>query len=135
VTREGRKIPLGFIETGAENERVCREMLEGLLERGLKIESGLLCVVDGSKGLRKAIYGVFGNKALIQRCQWHSVPRRAQTRRMRCSSPDNTSKSGSLGQMVAAQAAIMKHARQCVASTHAGPANKPIGCSYQANVT
>ena len=32
VTREGRKIPLGFIQTGAENEGVCREMLEGLLE-------------------------------------------------------------------------------------------------------
>jgi transposase-like protein len=46
-------------------------MLEGLLERGLSIEEGLLCVIDGSKGLRKAIYGVFGNKALIQRCQWH----------------------------------------------------------------
>jgi putative transposase len=71
VTREGRKIPLGLIQTRAENERVCREMLEGLLERGLKMESGLLCVVDGSKRLRKAIYGVFGNKALIQRCQWH----------------------------------------------------------------
>jgi putative transposase len=64
VTREGRKIPLGLIQTRAENERVCREMLEGLLERGLKMESGLLCVVDGSKRLRKAIYGVFGNKAL-----------------------------------------------------------------------
>lgn len=71
VTREGRKIPLGFIQTGAENERVCGEMLEGLLERGLRIEEGLLCVIDGAKGLRKAIYGVFGNKALIQRCQWH----------------------------------------------------------------
>jgi putative transposase len=71
VTREGRKIPLGFIQTGAENERVCGEMLEGLLERGLRIEEGFLCVIDGAKGLRKAIYGVFGNKVLIQRCQWH----------------------------------------------------------------
>lgn len=40
VTSGGRKIPLGFIQTGAENERVCREMLEGLLERGLEIEPG-----------------------------------------------------------------------------------------------
>jgi putative transposase len=71
VTSDGRKIPLGFIQTGAETERVCREMLEGLLERGLIIELGLLCVIDGSKGLRKAIYGVLGDKALIQRCQWH----------------------------------------------------------------
>jgi transposase-like protein len=34
VTMEGRKIPLGFVQTEVENERVGREMLEGLLERG-----------------------------------------------------------------------------------------------------
>jgi putative transposase len=71
VTLEGRKIPLGFIQTGTENERVGREMLEGLLERGLKIADGLLCVIDGSKGLRKALYEVLGTKVLVQRCQWH----------------------------------------------------------------
>jgi transposase-like protein len=71
VTVEGRKIPLGFVETGGENERVCREMLEGLVERGLRVEEGLLCVIDGSKGLSRAIYGAFGKKVLIQRCQWH----------------------------------------------------------------
>jgi putative transposase len=31
----------------------------------------LLCVLDGSKGLSKAVQEVFGNTALIQRCQWH----------------------------------------------------------------
>ncbi len=71
VTADGRKIPLVFIQTGSESELVGREMLEGLLERGLRIEDGLLCVVDGSKGLSKAIYGAFGKKVLIQRCQWH----------------------------------------------------------------
>jgi putative transposase len=71
VTMEGRKIPLGFVQTGTENERVGREMLEGLLERGLKIGDGLLCVIDGSKGLRKALYDVLGSKAVVQRCQWH----------------------------------------------------------------
>lgn len=71
VTSEGRKIPLGFVQTGAESERVCREMLEGLLERGLRVGPGLLCVIDGAKGLRKAIYGVFGARVLVQRCQWH----------------------------------------------------------------
>ena len=71
VTLEGRKIPLGFIQTGTENERVGREMLEGLLERGLKMADGLLCVIDGSKGLRKALYEVWGTKVLVQRCQWH----------------------------------------------------------------
>lgn len=71
VTLEGRKTLLGFIQTGTENDRVCREMLEGLLERGLKIDQGLLCVIDGSKGLRKTVYEVFWNRALVQRCQWH----------------------------------------------------------------
>ncbi len=71
VTVQGRKIPLGFVQTGTENERVGREMLEGLLERGLKVQDGLFCVIDGSKGLRKAVYEVFGNKVLVQRCQWH----------------------------------------------------------------
>ena len=71
VTVGGRKIPLGFVQTGTENERVGREMIEGLLERGLKIADGLLCVIDGSKGLRKALYEVLGGKVLVQRCQWH----------------------------------------------------------------
>jgi transposase-like protein len=71
VTVDGRKMPLGFVQTGTENERVGREMIEGLLERGLKIADGLLCVIDGSKGLRKALYEVLGGKVLVQRCQWH----------------------------------------------------------------
>ena len=71
VTMEGRKMPLGFVQTGTENERVGRERLEGVLERGLKIADGLLCVIDGSKGLRKALYEVLGGKVLVQRCQWH----------------------------------------------------------------
>jgi putative transposase len=71
ITVEGRKIPLGFVQTGTENERVVRQLLEELLERGLRVDRGLLCVIDGSRGLRKAVYEVFGNKAVIQRCQWH----------------------------------------------------------------
>lgn len=71
ITVKGEKILLGFIQTGTENERVGGEMLQGLLDRGLKVEEGLLCVMDGSKGLRKAVYQVLGKKALVQRCQWH----------------------------------------------------------------
>lgn len=36
------------------------------MERGLKTEEGRLCVMHGSKGLRKAIYGVLGNQVLIR---------------------------------------------------------------------
>jgi len=49
---------------------VCKDFLTNLLDRGLNIEEGLLCVMDGSRGVRKAVDEVFGRYALIQRCQW-----------------------------------------------------------------
>jgi putative transposase len=71
VTIEGKKVLLGFTQAATENASVCKEFLNSLLERGLRIEEGLLCVMDGSKGIRKAVEEVFGSSALIQRCQWH----------------------------------------------------------------
>jgi len=38
---------------------------------GLHLEQGLLCIIDGAKGIRSAIQKVFGERALVQRCQWH----------------------------------------------------------------
>jgi transposase-like protein len=37
----------------------------------LPIEGRLLCVIDGGKGLRRALQDVFGDVAVIQRCQVH----------------------------------------------------------------
>ena len=71
VTMGGEKIPLGFIQAATENDRVVKEFLNGLLDRGLNIEQGLLCIIDGAKGLRSAIRKVFSDKAMVQRCQWH----------------------------------------------------------------
>jgi transposase-like protein len=71
ITSKGEKVILGFIQAGTENHIVCTEFLEQLLDRGLNIKNGVLCVIDGGKGLRKAIKKVFGEYALIQRCQWH----------------------------------------------------------------
>ena len=71
VTLQGEKIPLGFVQTTTENSVPIKDMLTNLKERGLAWEEGLLCVIDGSKGIRKAIEDSFGNKAIIQRCQWH----------------------------------------------------------------
>ena len=50
---------------------MCAAFLRELVERGLRTEQGLLCVMDGAKGLRKAIQTVFGRQAVVQRCQWH----------------------------------------------------------------
>ena len=54
-----------------ENSRAIKGLLKNLIERNFKFEEGILVVSDGSKGIRKAVEEVFGQKAAIQRCQWH----------------------------------------------------------------
>lgn len=71
VTLAGEKIILGFIETSTENHKVCRDFLNGLTERGLKLDQEILFVIDGGKGIYKGIREVMGENALISRCQWH----------------------------------------------------------------
>lgn len=71
ITLRGEKVILGFVQTASENERVCAAFLRDLVDRGLRTEDGLLVVLDGAKGLRKAIQTVFGAQAMVQRCQWH----------------------------------------------------------------
>ncbi len=71
VTITGEKVILGLVETSTENHVICRDFLRGLIERGLRAEEPILCVIDGGKGLRKGVEDVFGERAVIQRCQWH----------------------------------------------------------------
>ncbi len=71
ITRDGDKVPLGLRLGSTENAVVCTELLQDLLVRGLTLEGRVLCVIDGGKGLRKALGDVFGDAAVIQRCQLH----------------------------------------------------------------
>jgi transposase-like protein len=71
ITLTGEKVILGFVQTATENEKVCSAFLQELGDRGLRVEQGLLVVLDGAKGLRKAVTTVFGSQAVVQRCQWH----------------------------------------------------------------
>ena len=71
ITVTGEKVLLGFVQTATENERVCAAFLRDLVGRGLRTDHGLLCVLDGAKGLRKAVETVFGAQAVVHRCQWH----------------------------------------------------------------
>lgn len=87
ITMQGEKIVLGMVQTATENARACSEFLQQLVDRGLRDEQGLLVVMDGSKGLRKAIDLVWGASAVVQRCQWHKrenvlsyLPKRQQER-------------------------------------------------------
>ncbi|MGH9790666.1 MAG: transposase, partial [Candidatus Acidiferrales bacterium] len=67
VTITGEKVLLGFVQTATENRKVCASFLRELVERGLRIELGLLVVTDGAKGLHAAVREVFGAAALLQR--------------------------------------------------------------------
>ena len=71
LTMDGRKLPLGFIESTTENAVAIQGLFRDLLGRGFRFEKGLLCVIDGAKGLYKAVQKTFGAHAQIQRCQWH----------------------------------------------------------------
>ena len=69
VTITGIKVPLGFIQTTTENSVAVKGLLKNLIERNFHFEEGLLTIIDGSKGLKKAVEETFGNLSLIQRCQ------------------------------------------------------------------
>ncbi|MFN0120981.1 MAG: transposase [Blastocatellia bacterium] len=71
VRADGCKIPLGFIQATTEHHVPCTALLRDLLARGLSLEAGALCVLDGGPGLRKAVDDVLGSWTLVQRCLWH----------------------------------------------------------------
>lgn len=71
ILLNGRKTILGIVEASTERYEVCRDFLNGLINRGLSIEHDMLVALDGGKGLRKAVKVVLGEKGHVQRCQWH----------------------------------------------------------------
>ena len=71
VTITGIKVPLGFIQTTTENSQSVKGLLKNLIDRNFRFTEGILTILDGSKGLKKAVEEVFGEFALTQRCQWH----------------------------------------------------------------
>ena len=70
-TIDGDKVHLGFVETGTENHKVCKQVLLSLRDRGLNLDKKILFIIDGGKSLHKDIREVMREKAIIQRCQWH----------------------------------------------------------------
>jgi putative transposase len=71
ITTEGVKIPLGLWEGSTENAAVATALLSDLVDRGLGVEQGVLCVLDGAKALRKAVRDVLGVHTPVQRCIRH----------------------------------------------------------------
>ena len=73
ITLQGEKIILGIEQTATENSRALEQFFDKLIERGLRYEEGLLFIIDGSKGIVKAVEKIFPSSAVIQRCQYHKV--------------------------------------------------------------
>lgn len=73
VASDGKKHVLGVREGATENARVVTSLLEDLIERGLSQAQQILFVIDGAKALRSAVGRVFGDDAIVQRCQLHKL--------------------------------------------------------------
>lgn len=71
LTDKGEKKILGLRQGSTEDATLCREFLEDLRMRGLSTARGLLFVVDGGKGIARAIREVFGQEVAVQRCRCH----------------------------------------------------------------
>ena len=71
VDGQGRKHVLGLRQGSTENTPVVRALLADLVQRGLPAERSMVFVIDGAKALRRAIAEVYGERALVQRCQVH----------------------------------------------------------------
>ncbi len=57
----------GSQEGSTENATVATTLLALLVERGPGTTQGVLCVLDGSKALRKAVRDVLGDGAPVER--------------------------------------------------------------------
>jgi transposase-like protein len=72
ITEGGKKVFLGIMLGGKESSESWERFLLSLIDRGLKAEDLKLIVVDGGKGLLKAISEVFPD-VKIQRCTVHKM--------------------------------------------------------------
>ena len=58
-------------ESKTENAALVNDLLANLDERGLKLTSRTLLIIDGSKVLSSAVRKTFGRQAAVQRCIHH----------------------------------------------------------------
>ncbi len=73
VDSTGEKHLMGLVSGSSENAQVVKDLLRGLIDRGLSTGLEYLFVIDGSKALRSAIEELFGERAHVQRCRTHKL--------------------------------------------------------------
>ncbi len=55
ISKAGKKKVLGIIEGSTENAKICTDLIQNMIKRGLDAEENRLFVLDGGKGLHKAV--------------------------------------------------------------------------------
>lgn len=73
VDEAGDKHLLGLALGASENAQVVKDLLRGMIARGLDASLSYLFVIDGGAALRSAIDEMFGQRAHVQRCRTHKL--------------------------------------------------------------
>ncbi len=73
VAEDGSKQVMGLVRGETENAEIVTSLLTNLRERGLDTTVPTLFCLNGSKALASAVKSVFGNNAIVQRCQAHKI--------------------------------------------------------------
>ena len=73
VDEAGDKHLLGLALGASENAQVVKDLLRGMIARGLDASLSYLFVIDGGAALRSAIDEMFGQLAHVQRCRTHKL--------------------------------------------------------------
>ena len=70
ITSDGKKKIIDFQIGSTENSEVCDDLLARIQKRGFRTKGRLLCVLDGSKALKKSVLKRYPD-AVMQRCTIH----------------------------------------------------------------
>ena len=73
VDEAGDKHLLGLALGASENAQVVKDLLRGMIARGLDATLSYLFVIGGGAALRSAIDEMFGQRAHVQRCRTHKL--------------------------------------------------------------
>jgi putative transposase len=73
INARGEKRVLGVVHGASENAAAVKELLRGMVERGIQPGPARLFIIDGSRAIRAAINEVYGSENPVQRCTVHKV--------------------------------------------------------------
>lgn len=73
VDKQGNKHFIGISQGSTENSEIVADLLGSIASRNIRFSHKVICVLDGSKALRKGVLDHFGKRADIQRCLIHKI--------------------------------------------------------------